>query len=158
MGAGLVPVDPGGMPDVRRALPATPIAALVGVAVAIPWLGASTPWTPVVTGSGGLIAGFTLVYRLMASWTERARRIVGYLAAIVVALVVGCVLGMFAMAVAFCGWSTEGRCFDETLLEVLAKAALTAPTLVIGLYAVVDLRTHPRRRGERVRTGVRLPR
>src|SRR5262245_48333295 len=103
------------MVDVRCALPAAPVAVLAGLVAATSGLEGSAPWMPVVAGPAALVTVFALAYRVMASWSERARRIAGYLAVVALALVVGAVLAMVALVASMCGWSS-GPCFDDTLL------------------------------------------
>jgi hypothetical protein len=144
MGADLGRADAAGMLDVRRALPATPVAVLPGLVATVTGLGASgAPWMALITGLGALVTVFTLAYALMASWSERARRIVGYLAAAVLASLVGSVLALFALLASLCGGWSSGPCYDDTLLVTLALVALATPILVVGLYAAVDHRTLP---------------
>src|SRR5687768_12880908 len=114
MGRGVRLVDDAGMVDARRALPAMPIAVLGGMVATIPWLeGSAAPWMAVAAGGAGLVAVFSVAYGLMRSWSARAQRIVGYLAVVVLAVVVGAVLGLFTLSIALCGWSFG--CDDETL-------------------------------------------
>jgi MFS family permease len=147
MGTGAGLVDHAGMVDARRVLPAMPIAVLGGLVATIPWLeGSAAPCAPVAAGCAGLVAVLPVAYGLMTAWSARAQRIVGYLAVVVLAVVVGAVLGLFTLSIALCGWSFG--CDDETLFAVLALATLAAPGALVILYAQVDavtLRRHSQR-------------
>jgi hypothetical protein len=134
------------MVDVRRGLPASSVGVLAGLVSAAVWLeDRPALWMPVVTGMVVLVAVCMSAYLLMGSWTERARRIVGYLATIAVAVVVGAVLAVLALAAALCGGSAE-RCDDDFLAVALAVGAAVTPILLVGLYTVIDHETHPLRR------------
>ena len=134
MGADLGWTDDVGMFDVRRGLPATPVAVLAGLVAGVLGLGDSgAPWMALIVGLAAAATVFTMAYGLMASWTDRSRRIMGYLTASVLASLIGAVLSLFALLAAMCGGWSSDPCYDDTLLVTLALVALATPILLVGL-------------------------
>ena len=135
------------MLDVRRALPALPVAAAVALhAIA---LLASRGVTKVVGDAAGVIVfglAIVVVYRAAAGWSERARRQVGYVTSVVLGLVTGGVLAFAAFGTSLCSLWGETCTPDELALanRLLAWAVVTVVGLPSG-YAVLDLATVRRR-------------
>jgi hypothetical protein len=141
MGAGPGRADDAGMPDVRRALPTAPVAVWAGLLATTPWLAVTLPiWMPALVALFTIVTVFALTYGVMASWTERVRRLVGYLAVTTLALAIGAVLFLLALLTAC--WSPS-HC-DEQTADTFARAALLTPLVLPGLYATLDLLTYPR--------------
>ncbi len=132
--------------DVRRALPAIPLAICTGLYAAS--IAANRVLTEPATAPVGVIAfGLTVlvVYRQAAGWSERGRRQVGYGTSVLLGVVAGALLTFAAFATSLCGIWGETCTPDElALVERLLVGAVAAIVGVPGSYAVLDLVTKRR--------------
>ena len=136
----------GPMFDVRRALPAIPLATCIGLYAAS--AAASRQVTEAAAAPFGAIAfGLTVlvVYRAAAGWTERSRRQMGYATSVLLGLLAGAALAFAAFGTSLCGiWgetcSPDELAHGDRLLSGAAAAIVGVP----GSYAVVDLVTKRR--------------
>ena len=136
------------MVDVRRALPAAPAAVCCGtgaMALAPPG-GGAPPQLTVALGAAVAGAAGVGLYRELAAWSERGRRLLGYAAAVVVAAMVAGAFLLAALGTSLCGLFGE-QCTGAELARARRDLAL-APTggvSVLAAYALLDLTTRPRR-------------
>ncbi len=133
--------------DVRRALPAIPLAICTGLYAAS--TAASRLVTEAATAPVGVIAFgliVLVVYRQAAGWSERGRRQVGYVTAVLLGLVAGALLAFVAFGTSLCGIWGETCTPDElALVDRLLVGAMAAIVGVPGTYALLDLVTLRRR-------------
>jgi|RhiMethySRZTD1v2_1073278.scaffolds.fasta_scaffold1376032_2 hypothetical protein len=135
------------MVDIRRALPAVPAGLTCG-ALAMA-LAPGRYLAPAVTGLVGVVAAAAAavgLYREMAGWSERSRRLLGYAGATAMGAVVAAGFLFAAFGTSLCGLFGE-QCTDAELARAGRYLAL-APTGFVGIvaaYAVLDIATQPRR-------------
>lgn len=78
----------------------------------------------------------------------RRGRVWGYVAAVVVGLAIGGFLGYLAFLETFCAlWGGQCTAAQNARVVRLAWAAVAAPVLVVGVYAVVERAVNARRGG-----------
>jgi hypothetical protein len=135
------------MLDVRRLLPATPVALVCGLGATLSAAAeAGGPDGALVIGV--LAAAVTLVgmYQLLAGWTDRARRQVGYATAVVLGIVVGAGFFLAAIAASMCSlWGEQCTPEETELVERLFVSGVIAVGAVPALYWVIDHLTLRRR-------------
>ena len=133
--------------DVRRALPAIPLAICAGLYAAS--TAANRVLTEPATAPVGVIAfGLTVlvVYRQAAGWSERGRRQLGYGTAVLLGLVAAALLAFAAFGTSLCGiWGETCTPDERAHIDRLLVGAVAAIVCVPGSYAVLDLVTLRRR-------------
>jgi hypothetical protein len=129
------------MVDIRRALPTVPLALCFGV-----FAGSATlPGLPPGVGLIAVPIAGVMFYRGMAGWDEAARRRIGYLCAVVVAIVTTAMFWFLAIGTSLC--STWGeQCTPEENAAISRYGALGLVSLVAipGIYAALDVATRKR--------------
>jgi hypothetical protein len=132
--------------DIRRALPAGPLAAACGLYVTYTLAsGAAPPAASLAGGGAALVASAVGLYRTAAGWTESARRWIGYVSAVLLGVVVGAVLLFAAFATSLCGlWGETCSAAEEAQITRLVVAGFVAVVAVPAGYAVLDLATRRR--------------
>jgi uncharacterized membrane protein len=129
------------MLDIRRALPAVAVALCLGACFAV------------LTASLGLsLAGVVLVpvavvavYRYSSGWSERTRRVLGYLCAVLVALSTSALCAFVAFGTSLCGlWGDQCTPSEEAAIRTWSILAVVALVAIPALYAAVDLTTRKR--------------
>ena len=129
------------MVDIRRALPTVPAALCVGV-----FAGSATlPGLPPGVGLIAVPIAGVMFYRSMAGWDERERRRIGYLCAVVVAVVTTALFWFLAIGTSLCGTWGE-QCTPEENAAISRYGALGLVSLVAipGIYTALDLATRRR--------------
>jgi hypothetical protein len=131
------------MLDLRRVLPATPAALCCGVAaVSTPPLRRLPPSALLVVSVLATVVALVGLYRQRATWTDGARRALGYVTATLVGAVAAAGFAWAAFGTSLCGLFGE-QCTDGELAAARRYLVL-APVAFLGVlatYAVLDVLT-----------------
>jgi hypothetical protein len=143
MAGGPSRVDSARVIDIRRALPAGPLAVCCGLYVTYSLAGGGAP--PAALLAGGVVAfaaTAVALYRTASGWSETARRWIGYVTAVLLGVLVGAVLLFAAFATSFCGlWGETCTEAEEAQITRFGVAGLVAVVAVPAVYAAIDLVT-----------------
>jgi hypothetical protein len=140
-------VDADRVLDVRRVLPAGPLAVCCGLYVTYSLASGGAPPVVSLAGGGAALAATAVgLYRTAAGWSESSRRWIGYVSAVLLGILVGAVLLFGAFATSLCSlWGETCTDAEQAQITRLAVAGLAAVVAVPAVYAAIDLVTVRRR-------------
>ena len=131
------------MVDIRRALPTVPLGLIVGA-----FAGSMTvPGIPLPVGPRLLAfpIAAVLIYRHLSDRDERARRSLGYVCAVGIALVTAASFWMMAIGTSLCGtWGEQCTPAENAAISRYGTLGLVSLVAIPGAYTALDLATRRR--------------